>query len=521
MKKIVASFSFTSGMMFFLALCSCNYVLGQHVSNCFASDPAMGSTNRNDHYSWAKTQVSSRLAANVKLKIDLFYNCPSVDDYTFQASFASVSAIIGKYTQNSTCFTNDPGAKNSDVRAHYDWAKTKTRQQLFENLQGKITEGFKCMSRWEQEAFFADISASIAQTAKQNTGNPMIQNGGNNSGSTQTGEWKVWVKTSPCSGRNDWISVAKQNPTGGGNFFYQADQIFSGTSCTTMGCTFAEATTIANTLRTSNEFFKYCCRDYSVWENSKTKQRSVVQGKFGNAGGGWNLVKPDLCYEEAQALATLEQVGDWKVWVKVSPCSGRFDWVTVAKENPTAGGNFFYMASQIIPGTSCTAMGCTFQQATTVANTVRTSPLFLNYCCKDYSVYKNRVTGKSSVVLGKFPSPGFDWELVKPGLCCEEAEALAGIPGACSGTTDRNNQQQPPANIKCPPGSKPAWNPQAKKTECYCNTGLYWNKTITACVTSDELVKEADCSGFPGSYAGWNAQLQKVECYCPEGKIWN
>jgi len=25
--------------------------------------------------------------------------------------------------------------------------------------------------------------------------------------------WKVWVKTSPCSGRHDWVSVAKENPT--------------------------------------------------------------------------------------------------------------------------------------------------------------------------------------------------------------------------------------------------------------------------------------------------------------------
>ena len=122
MKKIIVLFSFYSAMIFFLALCTCNYVQGQHVTNCFASDPAMGSTNRNDHYNWAKAQDASGIAVNIKLKISLFYNCSSVDDYTFRATFANVSAIIGKYTQNSNCFTNDAGANNPDVVAHYNWA---------------------------------------------------------------------------------------------------------------------------------------------------------------------------------------------------------------------------------------------------------------------------------------------------------------------------------------------------------------------------------------------------------------
>ena len=510
-------FLLTPSIISFFVLSFSIYVRGQHVSNCFASDPAMGSTNRNDHYNWAQGKDGSQLAANVKLKLNLFYNCPSADDYTLRASFANVSAIIGKSTQNISCFANDPGAKNADVLAHYDWAKTKSRQQLLENLQGKIAETFKCLSSQQQKTFFADLSVSVAQTvSKLNTGSTVIQNGGNNQGITKTGEWNVWVKTSPCTGRNDWISVAKENPTGGGNFFYLANQIFPGTACTNMGCTFAEATTIANTLRASNEFFKYCCRDYSVWKNTQTGKISVVQGKSGTAGFGWEFVKGDLCFDEAQALATADQYGDWKVWVRTSPCSGRYDWVTVARENPTGGENFYYLANQIFPGTNCTTMGCTFQQATAIATSIRTSPQFSNYCCRDYSVWQNTQTSKMTIVKGKFGTAGFGWQIVKTDLCCEEAEALAGIPGACSGT-----DQSIVNNTKCWPGSYAAMNPQTQKVECFCYPGLVWNNTRTACIDTSALVKAADCSRYSGSYAVFNQQTQKVECWCPEGKKWN
>ncbi len=214
------------------------------------------------------------------------------------------------------------------------------------------------------------------------------------------------------------------------------------------------------------------------------------------------------------------QEGDWKVWVKVSPCSGRFDWISVAKENPTGGGNFFYLANFIFPGTACSNFGCTFSAATAVANTIRPSSEFFKYCCRDYSVWENSRTGKRSVVVGKFGTASSveGWSMIKEDLCCEEAEALAGIPGACSGTGD---QQQIINETNCWPGSYAAWNKEAKRVECYCNPGLVWNSEKTACVDPKEVVKNTDCSIYPGSYAAWNEQAQRVECYCPEGKTWN
>ena len=213
------------------------------------------------------------------------------------------------------------------------------------------------------------------------------------------------------------------------------------------------------------------------------------------------------------------QQGEWKVWVKTTPCSGRNDWISVAKNNPTGGENFFYLANQIFPGTTCTTEGCTFTIATAVAATLRTSSEFFKYCCHDYSVWKNSQTGKMTIVVGKFGTAGFGWDPVKGELCCEEAEALAGIPGACSGTTQNN--QPSVQNTKCWPGSYAAWNAQTQRVECYCKTGLVWNSTRTACVDPQELVRNADCSVYPGSYAAWNAQTQTVECWCPPGKKWN
>ncbi len=206
----------------------------------------------------------------------------------------------------------------------------------------------------------------------------------------------------------------------------------------------------------------------------------------------------------------------WRVWVKVSPCSGRFDWVSVAKTNPGGGLNYYYLANQLFPSAGCTIQGCTFTGANAVAASLRTSTEFFKYCCRDYSVWQNTQAGKMTVVVGKFGTAGLGWQIVKGDLCCEEAEALSGIQGACSGNIAN---QQLVQNTKCWPGSYAAWNAQAQRVECYCNPGLVWNNTKTACISPQ--VQNVDCSGYPGSYAVWNEQTRRAECWCPEGKTWN
>src|SRR5687768_9626137 len=90
-------------------------------------------------------------------------------------------------------------------------------------------------------------------------------------------------------------------------------------------------------------------------------------------------------------LAQSEEGLGWKVWVKTSPCSGRFDWVTVAKKNPTEGPGpgFWTSADLILTGTgmSCVRPGdesCTFAAANAEAAIVRASDKFSNYCCREY-----------------------------------------------------------------------------------------------------------------------------------------
>src|SRR5262245_21792966 len=75
---------------------------------------------------------------------------------------------------------------------------------------------------------------------------------------------------------------------------------------------------------------------------------------------------------------------EWRVWMKVSQCSGRIDWVSVAKDNPGAGGGLgFY---EIFPGSRTWV---SFTEAMAEAESLRSSPLFANYCCRDYSVWQN------------------------------------------------------------------------------------------------------------------------------------
>lgn len=172
---------------------------------------------------------------------------------------------------------------------------------------------------------------------------------------------------------------------------------------------------------------------------------SLVIGIAIIAAAGTLLLTPTPSNVLGQARSGGGSLG-WRVWVKTSPCSGRFDWLTVAQGNPTGGGNTFAAYETLLPLSGCTETapsGCTFAAADALRNSLRFHPKFLDLCCRDYSVWENSQTGKRTVVLGKLGTAGFTWRFVKGQLCCEEAEALAGIPGACS---DRRRSGWGPTN---------------------------------------------------------------------------
>src|SRR5688500_3919996 len=92
--------------------------------------------------------------------------------------------------------------------------------------------------------------------------------------------YAVWIKTSPCSGRHDWVSVAKESRAfgGGGSSWSTADLVLTGgrLRCVRVNniCTLADANAEAAMVRASSQFANYCCRDYSVWEHSQTRERT-------------------------------------------------------------------------------------------------------------------------------------------------------------------------------------------------------------------------------------------------------
>lgn len=111
---------------------------------------------------------------------------------------------------------------------------------------------------------------------------------------------------------------------------------------------------------------------------------------------------------------------------------------------------------------------CTFAAATTSAEKIRASGKFANYCCRDYTVWKNSASGEKSVVKGS-GSAGFGWMFEKGNLCCEEAEAITGKTGVCSSST----------TIVAPPlGPRPH---NTNRTVSESNTGTYTggNETTT------------------------------------------
>jgi hypothetical protein len=176
-----------------------------------------------------------------------------------------------------------------------------------------------------------------------------------------------------------------------------------------------------------------------------------------------------------------QQDRGWKVWVKTSPCSGRHDWVSVAKENPTygGGGGIWSNADLIVTGTgmfcvSNSSQSCSFAAATAEAAIVRASDRFSTYCCREYSVWQHRPTGKRTVVVGKFGTAGFGWDPVAGPMCCAEAEALAGIPGACSGSQ----------------GGGTGWGPTDHQSSLQGETLTYYGGT-----TPEKC--QIDCGGNP------------------------
>jgi hypothetical protein len=133
------------------------------VSPCFNVDPGIGNPNRDDHFRWAQQQDSTKLANNLAWKIGIIFNCSSMSGDQLVRGFGAMSGIIADYVSNPACFNNDVSVTGRDRSAHERWARTKSREQVRDNLQWKAVAAMKCLNRDYQVAFFADESAAVAK----------------------------------------------------------------------------------------------------------------------------------------------------------------------------------------------------------------------------------------------------------------------------------------------------------------------------------------------------------------------
>jgi hypothetical protein len=153
-------------------------------SPCFNVDPGIGNPSRDDHYRWAQQRDSNVLMNNLAWKIGIIFNCSSVNGDQLASGFGAMSGIIGDYVSNPACFNNDVAVTGRDRSAHERWARTKSREQVRDNLQWKAVAAMKCLNRDQQVAFFADESAALAKIPSGNGGG-----GGGGTGGAVNGRW--------------------------------------------------------------------------------------------------------------------------------------------------------------------------------------------------------------------------------------------------------------------------------------------------------------------------------------------
>ena len=130
--------------------------------DCFARDPGAGSTNRETHYSWGKDQTVGRLQGNLNFKLDLLFQCKSMNARSLSERYADASVIIASYVPDANCFGGDAGVVNNNPSDHKAWGLNQGANGMRENLEWKIGSALKCLVGSRQASLFADVSVALA-----------------------------------------------------------------------------------------------------------------------------------------------------------------------------------------------------------------------------------------------------------------------------------------------------------------------------------------------------------------------
>jgi uncharacterized caspase-like protein len=129
---------------------------------CFASNPAIGSTEWNLHYSWAIGQNVQRLKTAIEQKLDSLFQCSSVSDQQAFDEFAAISVIIAKDVPDAACFNGDEGVVGTDPEGHRNWAKERGRRVALDNLKSKAVAALGCLDGSKRASYYADVSVLAA-----------------------------------------------------------------------------------------------------------------------------------------------------------------------------------------------------------------------------------------------------------------------------------------------------------------------------------------------------------------------
>jgi hypothetical protein len=130
--------------------------------DCFASDTAAGSTNRATHYSWAEDQTVDRLQSNLNSKLDLLFECRSMNAERLSEPYADASVVVARYVPDANCFDGDAGVVNTSQSDHKVWGLSRGSDSMRRNLEWKSTSAFKCLNTTKHASFFADVSVALA-----------------------------------------------------------------------------------------------------------------------------------------------------------------------------------------------------------------------------------------------------------------------------------------------------------------------------------------------------------------------
>jgi len=130
---------------------------------CIAEGSSMASTDRNNHFRWAREHNPQEIEANARMKLEMLFRCNLLDENQLANFFADISVIVARDTPNPACFNGDRGTVGTDPRRHREWARDKGREVMLENVEWKVTAALHCMDRDKQAALFADVSVAIAQ----------------------------------------------------------------------------------------------------------------------------------------------------------------------------------------------------------------------------------------------------------------------------------------------------------------------------------------------------------------------